>query len=66
MRRSADCGRDVKAAMISFGQPMPADTMRRAEFETRAADLFIVAGSLLVIYPAAASPGLAKDSGAPW
>jgi len=35
-----------------------------AEFETRAADLFIVAGSSLVVYPAAASPELAKDSGA--
>jgi NAD-dependent deacetylase len=38
--------------------------MRRAEFETRAGDLFIVAGSSLVVYPAAASPELAKDSGA--
>jgi NAD-dependent protein deacetylase/lipoamidase len=59
-----DCGRDVKTAMISFGQAMPANAMRRAEFETRAADLFIVAGTSLVVYSAAASPELAKDSGA--
>ena len=38
--------------------------MRRAEIETRAADLFIVAGSSLVVYPAAGFPELAKHNGA--
>ena len=38
--------------------------MRRAEIETLAADLFIVAGSSLVVYPAAGFPELAKRNGA--
>jgi NAD-dependent deacetylase len=60
----ADCGGCVKTATISFGQAMPLDAMRRAEAETRAADLFIVAGSSLVVYPAAGFPELAKHNGA--
>jgi NAD-dependent deacetylase len=59
-----DCGGYVKTATISFGQAMPLDAVRRAELETRAADLFIVAGSSLVVYPAAGFPELAKHNGA--
>jgi NAD-dependent deacetylase len=59
-----ECGGFVNTATVSFGQAMPADAMRRAEIETRAADLFIVAGSSLVVYPAAAFPELAKRNGA--
>src|SRR6516162_4850008 len=54
----------VKTATISFGQAMPVAAMRRAKIETRAADLFIVAGSSLVVYPAAGFPELAKRNGA--
>ncbi len=52
------------AATISFGQAMPQEEMRRAEIATLAADLFIVLGSSLVVYPAAAFPELAKRNGA--
>jgi NAD-dependent deacetylase len=58
------CGGWVKTATISFGQSMPAAAMRRAETETIAADLFIIAGSSLVVYPAAGLPELAKRYGA--
>jgi NAD-dependent deacetylase len=58
------CGGFVKTATISFGQSMPPAAMRRAETETIAADLFIVAGSSLVVYPAAGFPELAKRYGA--
>jgi NAD-dependent deacetylase len=58
------CGGFVKTATISFGQAMPPEAMRCAETETIAADLFIVAGSSLVVYPAAAFPELAKRYGA--
>jgi NAD-dependent deacetylase len=58
------CGGWVKTATISFGQAMPVEAMRRAELETLAADLFIVAGSSLVVYPAAGFPELAKRNGA--
>jgi NAD-dependent deacetylase len=59
-----DCGGYIKTATVSFGQAMPEAAMRRAEAETRAADLFIVAGSSLVVYPAAGFPELAKRNGA--
>ena len=58
------CGGYVKAATISFGQSMPVEAMRCAEAETLAADLFIVAGSSLVVYPAAGFPEIAKQNGA--
>jgi NAD-dependent deacetylase len=59
-----ECGGWVKTATISFGQALPVAAMRRAEAETLAADLFIVAGSSLVVYPAAGFPELAKRNGA--
>lgn len=62
--RCDDCGGIVKTATISFGQSMPEKAMHRAEAETRAADLFIVLGSSLVVYPAAGFPELAKRQGA--
>jgi NAD-dependent deacetylase len=62
--RCADCEGLVKTATISFGQPMPAGAMRRAEEETYRADLFVVLGSSLVVYPAAGFPIAAKRNGA--
>ena len=38
--------------------------MQRAQAETQAADLFIVLGSSLVVYPAAGFPEIAKRQGA--
>jgi NAD-dependent deacetylase len=58
------CGGIVKAATISFGQAMPERAMHRAQELALACDLFLVAGSSLVVYPAAALPALAKESGA--
>ena len=59
-----DCGAIVKTATISFGQPMPPGPMARAQQETLACDLFLVLGSSLVVYPAAAFPVTAKRNGA--
>jgi len=58
------CGGIVKVATISFGQPMPAEPMARAEAATLAADLFLVLGSSLVVFPAAGFPLAAKRNGA--
>ncbi len=58
------CGGIVKSATISFGQPMPVEAMRRADAASRDCDLFIVLGSSLVVYPAAALPMVAKSNGA--
>jgi NAD-dependent deacetylase len=58
------CGGLVKAATISFGQPMPDEPMRRAQEETLACDLFLAAGSSLQVYPAAGFPQIAARNGA--
>ncbi len=58
------CGGIVKTATISFGQSMPEIEMERAREETQSCDLFIVLGSSLVVYPAAAFPTMAKRNGA--
>ena len=58
------CGGFIKTATISFGQPMPALAMRRAEQESLACDLFLAIGSSLVVYPAASFPLVAKRNGA--
>jgi NAD-dependent deacetylase len=58
------CLGHVKTATVSFGQAMPILAMKRAQDETMAADLFIVLGSSLVVYPAAGFPQLAKENGA--
>jgi NAD-dependent deacetylase len=58
------CGGILKAATISFGQAMPDGPMRLAQKLTAACDLFLVIGSSLVVYPAAAFPLLAKENGA--
>ena len=58
------CNGLIKTATISFGQAMPVAAMERAQEVTLAADLFIVLGSSLVVYPAAGFPILAKRNGA--
>jgi NAD-dependent deacetylase len=58
------CGGHIKTATISFGQAMPEAAMDRAREATLAADLFIVLGSSLVVYPAAGFPVMAKRNGA--
>jgi len=58
------CGGLLKAATISFGQPMPEAPMRRAQEETLACDLFLAIGSSLQVYPAAGFPQNAAKNGA--
>ncbi|WP_137127696.1 Sir2 family NAD-dependent protein deacetylase [Roseomonas sp. HF4] len=60
----AACGGLLKTATVSFGQAMPEAPMRRAQEATLAADLFLVLGSSLVVYPAAGFPEIAKRAGA--
>ncbi|WP_230532786.1 SIR2 family NAD-dependent protein deacylase [Microvirga roseola] len=58
------CGGILKSATISFGQAMPETPMRQAQKLTAQCDLFLVLGSSLVVYPAAAFPAFAKENGA--
>jgi len=58
------CGGMIKTATISFGQSMPEHEMRRAQDAALACDLMLVAGSSLVVFPAAGFPAMAKQNGA--
>jgi NAD-dependent deacetylase len=60
----SSCGGLLKTATISFGQALPTTAVERAEELARRCDLFLVLGSSLVVYPAAALPWLARRSGA--
>ncbi len=59
-----ECGGLLKAAVINFGQAMPLEEMMQAEEDTKNCDLFLVLGSSLQVYPAAALPQIAKRNGA--
>ena len=54
----------VKPATVSFGQPMPERETREAQARAASCDLFLVAGSSLVVYPAAQMPLIARENGA--
>lgn len=56
------CGGILKAATISFGQPMPEEAMARARAATLDADLFLAIGSSLQVAPAMGFPVLAKNN----
>jgi len=58
------CQGILKQATVAFGQPMPEKETREAERRSAACDLFLVAGSSLVVYPAAQMPLIAKSGGA--
>jgi NAD-dependent deacetylase len=58
------CGGVLKSATVSFGQAMPARQMRQAQELAANCDLFLVAGSSLVVFPAASLPVLAVQRGA--
>lgn len=58
------CGGIIKPRTIMFGEAMPSEETEEAERRSRAADLFLVVGSSLVVYPAAHMPVHAKQAGA--
>jgi NAD-dependent deacetylase len=57
------CGGVIKPHTVLFGEAMPAGVMQEAELRARAADLFVVLGSSLVVYPAAYLPAHAQHAG---
>ena len=57
------CKGELRNSVVNFGDPMPADEVEKAERHSRQSDLFIVAGSSLVVYPAADMPRIALQSG---
>lgn len=57
------CNGELASSVVNFGDPMPQDEVEKAERHSRHSDLFIVAGSSLVVYPAADMPRIALQSG---
>jgi NAD-dependent deacetylase len=58
------CGGMLKAATVSFGQPLARDVLAEAWRLARECDLLLVLGSSLVVQPAAALPEVAAAAGA--
>jgi len=58
------CGGLLKSATVSFGQAMPQRELARAVELSQGCDVFLAAGSSLVVQPAAMLPAIAKQAGA--
>jgi len=56
------CGGILKPDIVFFGEPLPQDVYAAAETAVRQADLLIVAGTSLAVYPAAALPACRTDA----
>lgn len=58
------CGRTVKPDIVLYGEMLPAETWQKAELHCKVADLILVVGSSLTVYPAAALPEIGVENGA--
>lgn len=58
------CGGILKSATISFGQPLDAEVLRKARTAAIDCDVLLVAGTSLLVQPAAGLVGLAAKAGA--
>jgi NAD-dependent deacetylase len=54
--RCPRCSRPLKPAVTLYGEPLPIEARRAAETEAQAADLMLVLGTSLKVYPAAEIP----------
>ena len=57
-------GAYLKPTVVMFGEPLPVDALDAAQGLARAADLLLIVGSSLQVYPAAGIPRLAREHGA--
>lgn len=58
------CGGRLVSSVVNFGQSLPQKELADSYWHSRNCDLFIVAGSSLVVTPAADMPRVALQSGA--
>ena len=58
-----ECGRALKPAITFFGERLPAGALREATGESQEADLMLVLGTSLAVYPAASMPDHALSRG---
>lgn len=56
MPKCPECGRVLKPAITFYGESLPAQALRRAVIESQQADLMLVLGTSLTVYPAASMP----------
>lgn len=58
------CGGRLVPSVVDFGQPLPEKDLRESFYHSEQCDLFIAAGSSLVVTPAAHMPVAALQAGA--
>ncbi len=58
------CGGDLVSTVVNFGDALPEQDLSESYEHSRRCDLFVVAGSSLVVYPAADMPRVALEVGA--
>jgi len=63
MPQCPKCGRVLKPAITFFGESLPVDALREAAQESQNADLMLVLGTSLTVYPAASLPDYTLRSG---
>ncbi len=57
-------GAYLKPTVVLFGEALPSDALLKAQALAAAADLVLIVGSSLQVYPAAGIPRLARENGA--
>jgi len=62
--KRCSCGGRLVSSVVNFGQPLPRKALADSYWHSENCDLFIVAGSSLVVTPAADIPKVALESGA--
>ena len=64
LERCPHCGGKLLSSVVNFGQPLPTKDLELSYRHSNKSDLFIVAGSSLVVTPAAYMPREALKAGA--
>ncbi|MEM4232955.1 MAG: Sir2 family NAD-dependent protein deacetylase, partial [Thermoplasmata archaeon] len=57
------CGSIMRPDVVWFGEPLPHDALEAASRAAAESDAMLVVGTSAVVYPAAALPVIAKNSG---
>jgi NAD-dependent deacetylase len=63
MPRCPKCGGVLKPAITFFGESLPVEALRQATDESQKADLMLVLGTSLTVYPAASMPDYTLRNG---
>jgi NAD-dependent deacetylase len=59
-----ECEGRLRPDIVLFGEMLPEGAFERAQVEARECDIFFTIGTSALVYPAAALPSIAKQSGA--